>query len=268
MGYIAANFDKLEYIRAEAFGEEPTKEGFENSYQGVMFALVVLLADSNGRGGGDLDSEHPIIGRWAGNRIGIIDENVKKMPFEKTSENQMPWAERLLTKGRDVSQMVFDAILEGEGKYWRLSGVKTDGLLPRSLQVKLPARGLYWTANPEQVREPLNGMDDFCALIGAKFAFTPEKLSKNVETALNDFIRLYFGHQKFRWKGVQLETKKGVFQTHPTGIKNGVKELVLRGWLTNILGNVTEETVHIVFGKDGTSAKTVYQELTGAFLEN
>ena len=39
--------------------------GFEKS---TADALFLLLANSNGRGGGDAN-EHPYIGRWAGDRI-------------------------------------------------------------------------------------------------------------------------------------------------------------------------------------------------------
>ncbi len=39
-------------------------------------ALFALLANSNGRGGGDFP-EHPMIGRWAGDRILIQGDYVK-----------------------------------------------------------------------------------------------------------------------------------------------------------------------------------------------
>jgi hypothetical protein len=41
--------------------------GFEKS---ASTALFLLLANSNGRGGGDA-KDHPMIGRWAGDRIVI-----------------------------------------------------------------------------------------------------------------------------------------------------------------------------------------------------
>jgi len=39
-----------------------------------MAGLAVLLADGNGRGGGDLRSENPIIGSWAGDRVVIAGD--------------------------------------------------------------------------------------------------------------------------------------------------------------------------------------------------
>ncbi len=39
-----------------------------------MTALAILLADGNGRGGGDLKSERGIIGSWVGDRIVIAGD--------------------------------------------------------------------------------------------------------------------------------------------------------------------------------------------------
>jgi len=43
-----------------------------------MFALSVLLADGNGRGGGDLRSDNSIVGTWAGDRIVIAGDYADK----------------------------------------------------------------------------------------------------------------------------------------------------------------------------------------------
>jgi len=40
-----------------------------------------LLADGNNRGGGDLHSDHPIIGSWAGDRIVIAGDYADKGKF-------------------------------------------------------------------------------------------------------------------------------------------------------------------------------------------
>lgn len=42
-----------------------------------MAALMALLACSNGRGGGDL-AEHPLIGRWAGDRIAVVGDYAER----------------------------------------------------------------------------------------------------------------------------------------------------------------------------------------------
>ena len=38
------------------------------SSDSILTALSILLADGNGRGVGDLGSENPMVGHWAGDR--------------------------------------------------------------------------------------------------------------------------------------------------------------------------------------------------------
>jgi len=72
--HIVVNLDKKQWLEPHAFGEGTKLMEFGCSAQGTMLALAVLLADSNGRGGGDLRSENPIIGSWAGDRIVIAGD--------------------------------------------------------------------------------------------------------------------------------------------------------------------------------------------------
>jgi hypothetical protein len=62
------NVDKREYIEPHEInnGLKLVEQiGYEHS---TSTALFLLLANSNGRGGGDVE-EHEFIGRWAGDRI-------------------------------------------------------------------------------------------------------------------------------------------------------------------------------------------------------
>lgn len=62
------NKDKKEYVHAHRIdnGLKLLEQvGFEKS---TSTALFLLVANSNGRGGGDANP-HPMIGRWAGDRI-------------------------------------------------------------------------------------------------------------------------------------------------------------------------------------------------------
>lgn len=62
------NVDKREYIEPHEIsnGLKLVEQiGYEHS---TSTALFLLLANSNGRGGGDVE-DHEFIGRWAGNRI-------------------------------------------------------------------------------------------------------------------------------------------------------------------------------------------------------
>lgn len=121
MGYILGNIDKKEYLLPAAFGERDDLAAIVGSYEGVMLGLVVLLADGNNRGGGDLRSDHVIIGTWAGDRIVLLDETALFPEFSEPGLEDVAYQKQLLLLGKDVSAEVIAAILEGEGEYCRLS---------------------------------------------------------------------------------------------------------------------------------------------------
>lgn len=71
--YVVVNLDKRQYLCAHKFGDGIKLLEFGCGGH-TMTALAVLLADGNGRGGGDLFSEHPIVGSWAGDRIVVAGD--------------------------------------------------------------------------------------------------------------------------------------------------------------------------------------------------
>lgn len=72
--YLVVNLDKQQYLHPHRMGDGLKLMEFGSSADGTMMGLAVLLADGNGRGGGDLRSDHPIIGTWAGDRIVIAGD--------------------------------------------------------------------------------------------------------------------------------------------------------------------------------------------------
>ena len=72
--YIIVNETKKQYIHPHRFGDGYKLCEFGSSSRGTMFALAVLLARGNGRGGGDLRSDDPIVGSWAGDAIVVLGE--------------------------------------------------------------------------------------------------------------------------------------------------------------------------------------------------
>ena len=72
--YYIVNCDKKQYLHPHKFGDGLKLLEFGCSSDGTMTGLAVLLADGNGRGGGDLHSKNPIIGSWAGDRIVIAGD--------------------------------------------------------------------------------------------------------------------------------------------------------------------------------------------------
>jgi len=69
--YVAVNLDKDQFISPHNFLDGAKLMEFGLSGLGMLSGLAILLADGNNRGGGDLRSEDPIIGSWAGDRIVI-----------------------------------------------------------------------------------------------------------------------------------------------------------------------------------------------------
>lgn len=86
--HFPVNLDRKEYLYSHTFGDGLKLMEFGLSGMGMMSGLAVLLAASNGRGGGDLYSRaitpsdvdvqdflvKHMVGRWAGQRIGIIGD--------------------------------------------------------------------------------------------------------------------------------------------------------------------------------------------------
>lgn len=74
--HIPVNLDKREFIHPHKLACGLKLWEQLANHPGIGGPLVVLLAASNGRGGGDFRTDDPdgIIGRWAGDRIAIIGD--------------------------------------------------------------------------------------------------------------------------------------------------------------------------------------------------
>lgn len=119
--HIVVNIDKEQILDPHKFGSGLKLMEFGNDGQSILTGLAVLLADSNGRGGGDLKSDKPIVGSWAGDRIVIAGdygddgkwiEDLKRNLYQHADENYA-----------DISNEVIEAIVEGEGSWHRLSKI-------------------------------------------------------------------------------------------------------------------------------------------------
>jgi len=77
--YYVVNIDKKQFLHPHKFGHGLKLLEFGCSAGGTLLGLACLLADGNGRGGGDLyhDENHPdagLIGSWAGDRIVVAGD--------------------------------------------------------------------------------------------------------------------------------------------------------------------------------------------------
>jgi len=72
--YLVVCPARRQYLHAHRFGDglKLLEQGASGS--GTMLGLAVLLADGNGRGGGDLRSESPLIGSWAGHGVVLASD--------------------------------------------------------------------------------------------------------------------------------------------------------------------------------------------------
>jgi hypothetical protein len=87
--YYVANLDKKQYLHPHRCGDGLKLMEFGLSSCGTLSALAILLADGNGRGGGDLRSTNPIIGSWAGDRIVITGDYADNGRFDAPSDQTL-----------------------------------------------------------------------------------------------------------------------------------------------------------------------------------
>jgi len=146
--YYTVNLDKKQYIHPHRFGDGLKLLEFGCSGQGTMAGLAILLADGNGRGGGDLRSDHPIIGSWAGDRIVVTGDYAdagkhgasEASTLYEAIQNDYAWT--------DISYQVIEALMDDDylseafaetigPSSWRWD--KDGGPMPASLRRKLVA---------------------------------------------------------------------------------------------------------------------------------
>jgi hypothetical protein len=72
--YYIVNKTKKQFLYPHKFGDGLKLLEFGLSADGTLSGLAILLASGNGRGGGDLCSDNPIVGSWAGDKIVIAGD--------------------------------------------------------------------------------------------------------------------------------------------------------------------------------------------------
>lgn len=69
--FVIVNLSKRQLLDPVAFGDGAGLLEFGTNGSGVMLGLAVLLASGCNQGLKELQSNHPLIGSWAGDRIAI-----------------------------------------------------------------------------------------------------------------------------------------------------------------------------------------------------
>ena len=140
--YKIVNIKKKQYITPHTFGDGSKLMEFSMSANGVLAGLAILLADGNGRGGGDLHSENDIVGSWAGDNIVVAGDYADAGKFVKEPDQTL--YELAGSEGEDISIKVLDALCDDRyffeefrkgGAGWT-SNSEVDDLIKRKLKDK------------------------------------------------------------------------------------------------------------------------------------
>jgi hypothetical protein len=140
--YKIVNIKKKQYITPYTFGDGAKLMEFSMSANGVLAGLAILLADGNGRGGGDLHSENDIVGSWAGDNIVVAGDYADTGKFVKEPEQTL--YEICQAEGEDISIKVLDALCDDQYFFtefrknrasW-ISDSQVDSLIERKLKEK------------------------------------------------------------------------------------------------------------------------------------
>ena len=108
--YKIVNIKKKQYITPHTFGDGSKLMEFSMSANGVLAGLAILLADGNGRGGGDLHSENDMVGSWAGDNIVVAGDYADAGKFVKEPDQTL--YEVAGSEGEDISLKVLDALFD------------------------------------------------------------------------------------------------------------------------------------------------------------
>ena len=140
--YKIVNIKKKQYITPHTFGDGSKLMEFSMSANGVLAGLAILLADGNGRGGGDLHSENDMVGSWAGDNIVIAGDYADDGKFVKDADRNLYHVAS--NEGEDISIKVLDALCDDKWFFsefrknragWT-SNNEVDDLIKRKLQEK------------------------------------------------------------------------------------------------------------------------------------
>ena len=142
--YKIVNIKKKQYITPHTFGDGSKLMEFSMSANGVLAGLAILLADGNGRGGGDLHSENDIVGSWAGDNIVVAGDYADAGKFVKEPDQTL--YEVASNEGEDISIKVLDALCDDRYFFEEFrknrAGWTSNNEVDDLIKQKLKAKGL------------------------------------------------------------------------------------------------------------------------------
>ena len=145
--YKIVNIKKKQYITPHTFGDGSKLMEFSMSANGVLAGLAILLADGNGRGGGDLHSENDIVGSWSGDNIVVAGDYADAGKFVKEPDQTL--YELAGSEGEDISIKVLDALFDDSYYFSEFrknrAGWTSNNEVDDLIQRKLKEKGLSET---------------------------------------------------------------------------------------------------------------------------
>jgi hypothetical protein len=107
--YKVVNTTKKQVMIPHSFGSGAKLMEFSSDGMSIMQGLAVLLADGNGRGGGDLNSSNSIVGSWAGDQIVVAGDYADEGNFvDDATKNLYEVSETY----EDISFKVIEALCD------------------------------------------------------------------------------------------------------------------------------------------------------------
>ena len=101
--YKVINKTKKEYLTPYTFGNGAKLMEFTSDGSGMLQGLSILLANGNGRGGGDLSSESNLIGSWSGDSISVEGDYADDTLWDEIEKKNSKW--------KDISVETFRVLL-------------------------------------------------------------------------------------------------------------------------------------------------------------
>lgn len=120
--HIIVNFNKREYIHPHKLGCGLKLLDQVGVDHGTTAALLMLLACSNGRGGGDFRDNPEVFGRWAGDKIAVIGDYSEDGDIKgRKTAGLYIQAQRRWTDISDLVAPEIEWVFEGKfvGSGWR-----------------------------------------------------------------------------------------------------------------------------------------------------
>jgi len=107
--YKVVNTTKKQVMIPHSFGSGAKLMEFSSDSMSIMQGLAILLADGNGRGGGDLNSGNSLVGSWAGDNIVVAGDYADDGKFvDDTTQNLYQVSETY----EDISFKVIGALCD------------------------------------------------------------------------------------------------------------------------------------------------------------